>query len=750
MEEIKGFVGRILYRKTETGYTVLEIVSDDDDPITVVGNFPVVSEGENLLIRGELTTHPIYGEQIKMKSYDVVEPEDAFAMERYLGSGAIVGVGPKLAARIVKKFKGDTFRIIEEEPERLVEIKGISERIAQQISSQLVEAKEVRDAMVFMEKYGIHSNLAIRVYNRFHSEIYTILQTNPYRLADEISGIGFKRADEIAARIGIRVDSEFRVRSGVLYMLSLGGGQGHTYVPRDQLEDRSVELLGVDREAVVVGIDNLAVEKMIILEKDEQGQQIVYLRSIYNMEVKVARMLHELNVQYSVDEKDLGKAITGIEKREHIELDDLQRQAVAAAVTNGVFIMSGGPGTGKTTTIRTMIELFEEEGYDIFLAAPTGRAAKRMSEACDREARTIHRMLEVTGRMEDASEAGGTITQAAGLFERNEKNPLECDVVIIDEMSMVDISLMCNLLKAIAPGTRLIMVGDVNQLPSVGPGNVLRDVLTSSAFANVTLEKIFRQAQESDIIVNAHKIHKGEKVTISNMDSKDFFFLQRESADAVVTTMLPLITQKLPGYVDADVKDIQVLTPTRKGLLGVENLNIVLQNQLNPAAPGKKEWKGDERVFRVGDKVMQTKNNYQMEWEILGKYNIPIDKGLGIFNGDMGIVKDINDFSKTIIVEFDEGRTVNYPFKDLSELELAYAVTVHKSQGSEYPAVVIPLLPGPRMLMNRNILYTAITRAKKCVMIVGDMNVFYEMADNTTQARRYSGLKDRIIEQIDK
>lgn len=746
MVELKGFVEKILYRKSENGYTALTLISDDES-FTIVGNFPIVSEGENLLIQGEFTTHPVYGEQIKMKSYKVVEPEDELAMERYLGSGAIIGVGPKLAARIVKKFKADTFRIIEEEPERLVEIKGISERLAQTISTQIIESREVRDAMVFLEKYGIHSSLAIRVYNRFGADIYNILQTNPYRLADEISGIGFKRADEIASRIGIRVDSEFRVRSGIQYMLSLGSGQGHTYVPRNQLEERSAELLGVSIESVVLGIDNLAMEKIIFLEKDEDGQDIVYLRNFYKMEIKVANMLRDLNVSYDVDKKDLEDAINEIAKKDKIELDELQRQAVIEAVTHGVFVMSGGPGTGKTTTIRTMIELFEEEGYEIFLAAPTGRAAKRMSEACGRDARTIHRMLEVAGKVDDSNDKDGVGASTVGLFDRNEKNPLECDVVIIDETSMVDISLMCSLLRAIAPGTRLILVGDVNQLPSVGPGNVLNDIIKSGKFANITLEKIFRQAQESDIIVNAHKIHRGERVQINNKDSKDFFFLQRETASAVISEMIPLITKKLPGYVNADANDIQVLTPTRKGLLGVDNLNSVLQEQLNPASPDKKEWRGDERIFRVGDKVMQTKNNYQMEWEILGKYNIPVDKGLGVFNGDMGVIKDINDYTKTIVVEFDEGRTVNYPFKDLSEMELAYAVTVHKSQGSEYPAVVIPLLQGPQMLMNRNILYTAITRAKKCVTIVGNLNVFYEMADNTSQTRRYSGLKDRIIEQ---
>ena len=741
MEELTGFVEHIIYRNPDNGYTVLELIADEET-ITCVGIFPVVGEGENLCLKGEYTTHPSYGDQFKVKSYDVVAPADEIAMERYLGSGAIKGIGVKLAARIVRKFGADTFRIIEEEPERLAEVKGISESKAMEIADQIVGEKDIRNAMIFLDKYGIRSNMAIKIYSQFGNEIYNILQTNPYRLSDEVAGIGFKTADEIAQRVGINVDSEFRVKSGIEYVLSQGAGAGHTFLPEEMLEDYAVELLGVERETVSAQLMNLIVERRIIVKKDENGLKQIYSRAFFRMEESIAVMLHDLNLKYHVDAKDLEHTIESIEKEEGMELDELQRQAVRDAATHGLFIMTGGPGTGKTTTIKAMIHLFERQGYEIYLAAPTGRAAKRMSEACGHESRTIHRMLGVAGRMEDEE----TNTSVLGRFDKNADNPLECDVIIIDEMSMVDVSLMYALLLAISPGTRLIMVGDVHQLPSVGPGNVLRDLLGAGCFPSVTLEKIFRQAQQSDIVVNAHKIHQGEHITLDNK-SMDFFFLKRNEADKIINVMLSLVRDKMPSYVDASVNDIQVLTPTRKGLLGVERLNTILQSFLNPPSPEKREWNGDSRMFREGDKVMQVKNNYQLEWIVEGKYGIKIDSGLGIFNGDVGVITDINDFSKSLWVEFDEGRKVEYMFKDLDELELAYAITIHKSQGSEYPAVVMPVMAGPRMLMNRNILYTAITRAKKCVTLVGDDSVFYDMIDNTSQAKRYSGLESRIKEQ---
>ena len=738
MEELVGYVENIIFRNTDNGYTVLDLVADEE-LITCTGLFPVIGEGENLRLKGDFNEHPTYGRQFKVTSYEVEAPADELSMERYLGSGAIKGIGPKLAARIVKKFGADTFNIIEDEPERLAEVKGISMSKAMEISDQIVGAKDIRNAIIFLDKYGLHGNKAIKIYNRFGNEIYNIIQSNPYKLADEISGIGFKTADEIASQVGIKVDSEFRIKGGIQYILGQGAGMGHTYLPIDTLIKMSWDLLKVDTASIDAQVMNLAMDNKIIIKKDEEGGRQVYSKSFYRMEESIAGMLKELDVKYKADENDLLDTIRRIELQENVELDDLQKQAVIDAAKRGFFVLTGGPGTGKTTTITTMIKLFEEQGYNIFLGAPTGRAAKRMSEATGYEARTIHRMLEVAGNTIDDDDS---VTSFAR-FERNEDNPLECDVIIIDEMSMVDVSLMYSLLKAISPGTRLILVGDEHQLPSVGPGNVLKDILASEKFTSVTLKKIFRQAQESDIVMNAHKIHQGEYVTLDNK-SKDFFFLKRNDADTIINVMLTLVRDKMPKYVDAGISEIQVLTPTRKGLIGVERLNTILQQFLNPPAPEKKEWSGDTRIFREGDKVMQIRNDYQLEWEVTGNYNITVEKGVGVFNGDVGIIKDINDWAKTLTVEYEEGKRVVYPFASLDEIELAYAITIHKSQGSEYPAVVMPIMEGPKMLMNRNILYTAITRAKKCVTMVGDADVFYSMVENTSQARRYSGLKSRI------
>lgn len=738
MEELQGYVDHIVFRNADNGYTVLNLISDEDE-ITCVGIFPVVTEGEILLLHGEYTSHPTYGEQFQMKSYETKPPEDVLSMERYLASGAIKGIGVALAARIVRRFKNDTFRIMEEEPERLAEVKGISERMAMEISNQMVEKKDLRDAMIFLEKYGISTNLAVKIYQAYGQEIYSVIRENPYRMAEEVAGIGFKIADEIASRVGIRTDSDFRIRSGILYCLTGAATLGHTYLPREELLRYANQLLGVEPEHIEGHIMNLAMDGKVELK--EEG---VYAKSFYRMEQRSAGMLHALNQEYDVTPAKLAQAIARISEEEQMELDEWQAEAVRQAATHGLFVLTGGPGTGKTTTIRAMISYFVGEGYDIFLAAPTGRAAKRMSETTGYEAKTIHRMLEVNGAMSEAEESA---KQIGGMFERNESNPLEADVIIIDEMSMVDITLLYALLKAVGAGTRLILVGDVNQLPSVGPGNVLRDIIASGCFPVVTLQKIFRQASQSDIVVNAHKINDGEHIALDNK-SKDFFLLKRYDADVIINVMLQLVKQKMPRYVDATSYDIQVLTPTRKGLLGVERLNTILQQYLNPPAKQKKEHQVGDRIFREGDKVMQIRNNYQLEWEIRSRYGLAIDKGLGVFNGDVGIIQEINDYSSTVSVLYDENRLVQYPFKGLDELELAYAITIHKSQGSEYPAVVMPLLPGPRMLMNRNLLYTAVTRARKCITIVGDENVFYQMVDNTTQQRRYSGLQERIKEAL--
>ena len=640
-----------------------------------------------------------------------------------------------MAARIARRFKEDTFRIIEEEPERLAEVKGISERKAMEIASQVNEKRDLRQAMIFLQQFGITMNLAVKIYNKYGQEVYGILKENPYRLADDIEGVGFRTADDIAAKAGIRTDSDFRVRSGILYTLLQASGEGHTFLPQEELTAKTSELLGIDKDIIEKNYMDLSIDRKIIMKQSGEQTQI-YSASFYYMEANTATMLRELDIAYDVADAEIEQRIHNIEKQTGMQLDEHQVQAVKEAVRNGLLVITGGPGTGKTTTINTIIRYFEMEGMDIFLAAPTGRAAKRMSETTGFEARTIHRMLELNGGMEGS----------AG-FERNETNPLETDLVIIDEMSMVDITLMNSLLKAIAPGTRLILVGDINQLPSVGPGSVLKDIIQSEAFNVVMLTKIFRQASTSDIIVNAHKINRGEEVSLDNK-SMDFFFLKRYEADIIINVVLQLVKQKLPKFVDATPYDIQVLTPMRKGLLGVERLNGILQQYLNPPDKSKREKEHGDMVFREGDKVMQTKNNYQLEWEICTKFGLTVDKGMGIFNGDMGIITEINDFAETMTVEFDEGRKVEYSYKLLDELELAYAITIHKSQGSEYPAVVIPLLNGPSMLMNRNLLYTAVTRARKCVTLVGNDATFNQMIQNTSQQKRYSGLCDRIRESV--
>ena len=733
METITGFVEHIVYRNEENGYTVLNLASNEEDEVTCVGVFQMISEGESLELTGEYTVHPSYGPQFKVQQYSIKAPEDIASIERYLGSGAIKGVGAALAARIVRKFKEDTFRIIEEEPERLAEIKGISERKAQEIAQQTEEKRELRQAMIFLQNYGISLSLAVKIYQTYQLDMYRIIQENPYRMAEDVTGVGFKIADEIAHRVGIHLDSDFRIRSGIMYVLQQASLEGHTYLPEELLTRRACELLGVDASGVEKHYMDMAIDRKLILKQSEAEVQI-YASTFYYMELNVAVMLRELNVKYDFSETAVEQRIRKIEQLSELELDEMQRTAVKEAVRSGLLVITGGPGPGKTTTINTIIQYFESEGMDIALAAPTGRAAKRMSETTGYEAKTIHRLLELSGGMDE--HAG---------FERNEQNPLETDVIIIDEMSMVDITLMHNLLKAVVAGTRLILVGDVNQLPSVGPGCVLKDIIDSHACNVVRLNRIFRQASESDIIVNAHKINRGEPVSLDNK-SRDFFFLKRYDANVIISICIQLIRQKLPKYVNASPFDIQVLTPMRKGLLGVERLNTILQQYLNPPDGKKSEREHGQTIFRVGDKVMQIKNNYQAEWEIRSRYNIPIEKGLGVFNGDMGIVREINSFSETLTVEYEERRMVEYPFKELDQLDLAYAITIHKSQGSEYPAVIIPLLTGPRMLMNRNLLYTAVTRARKCVTLVGDEKAFYNMEANVNEQKRYSGLRDRLEE----
>ena len=753
MATVTGYVEKIKYRNEENGYTVLS-VTDGKEEYILVGTFPYISEGERVEATGRMVEHSIYGEQLAVESYEIKDPEDTLAIERYLGSGAIKGIGAALAKRIVKKFKSDTFRIMEEEPERLAEVKGISERMAMEIADQVEEKRDMRQAMLFLQQYGISMNLAVKIYQQYGQKLYSVIQENPYQLADDISGVGFKIADEIAAKVGIFTDSDYRIKSGLFYTLLQAMGNGHTYLPEEELLANASELLKVDAEHMGKHIMDLQMErKLIIKEKDEV--RIVFPSQFFYMELNTARMLHDLNLKDKVPTDKIKARIKRILAADEMELDELQEQAVIEAVNNGLLIVTGGPGTGKTTTINTIIRYFEQEDMEILLAAPTGRAAKRMAEATGYEAKTIHRLLELTGvpMMDSRGSSGTADTNAAagsarleGMhFERNEENPLDADVIIIDEMSMVDISLMHALLKAVNVGTRLILVGDVNQLPSVGPGNVLRDMIESEKFPVVKLTKIFRQAAESDIIVNAHKINDGERVPLDKR-SRDFLFIRREYPSDIVRDMMVLLRDKLPNYVQADSTEIQIMTPMRKGALGVEQLNKILQENFNPPGPDKQEKESGGTIFRKGDKVMQIKNNYQIEWETRNRYGIPMERGMGVFNGDTGIIREVNNFAETLEVEFDEGKMVEYSFKQLEELELAYAITIHKSQGSEYPAVVIPVHSGPRMLMTRNLIYTAVTRAKKCVCLVGVPEVFQLIVDNEVEQKRYSGLKDRIME----
>lgn len=733
-ETINGFVEKVVYRNAENGYTVVNISVEGDD-VVCTGYFSDITEGDQIVAEGSFVEHKQYGIQFTVASYEIKEPETSVAMEKYLGSGIIKGVGPALSAKIVKKFGDETFNIIEREPERLAEIKGITEKKAIEIGSQFEEKKEFRNAMIFLNQYGVSNALAMKIYKEYGIKVMKIVRENPYRLADDIAGVGFKTADEIALRMGFSPESSMRMKAGISFALSMAASNGHTYLLYEDLYEESKRLLGISEAEFENDIYELTIERKIVL-KEVKGERRVYNNNLYYMELTVARKLLDLNAKSENNYKVMEAKVKEVEAKTGIKLGDLQRKAVYEAVESGLVIITGGPGTGKTTTINAIIKLFEMQNMEILLAAPTGRAAKRMTETTGMEAQTIHRLLELNGNPEE----GGSMR-----FERNELNPLEADVIIIDEMSMVDIYLMYSLLKAVTVGTRLILVGDVNQLPSVGPGKVLKDIISSEKFNVVRLSEIFRQAAESDIITNAHKINAGQSIRLDNK-SKDFFMLSMSSSLQIQRALVSLIAEKLPPYVDATKYDIQVLTPSRKGELGVENLNKILQQYINPPAPGKREKQWGEVIFRENDKVMQIKNDYQMEWKIVTKKGLTIKEGSGVFNGDCGIIREINEFAGTVTVEFDEGKIVEYTGATLEELELAYAITIHKSQGSEYPAVIIPLLNAPRPLLNRNLLYTAVTRARKCVTIVGSENSVNEMIQNESEMKRNSGLVDSIIE----
>lgn len=749
MKSLSGYVESITFRNEENGYTVLTL-SYGKKEIKCTGNFGYISEGEYLEIEGEEVFHDIYGEQIKVTSYKVIPATDELSLKKYLGSGAIKGLGAVLANRIVDKFGEDTLRIVEEEPERLAEIRGITIRKAMDICEQVEEKKDMRDVMIFLQGYGISPTLSNKIYTMYGQKVYDIIKTNPYKLADDLSGIGFKTADEIARRAGVEVNASIRIKSGMCYALSDASLSGHTYLPKEKLVEKTINLLGLrDQYLNADGtynmdlLDNcfteLVLEKKLILKNIEE-KDAVFLSTYYYTELNIARMLLELNISTPEDDYIMGVKLDTIEKLSGVELDDLQRKAVIETQNNGITIITGGPGTGKTTTINAIIQMFEADGLEVSLAAPTGRAAKRMNEATGHEAKTIHRLLEISG---GASEETGR-DEIDAKFGRNEQNPLETDVIIVDEMSMVDTFLVHALLKAITIGTRVVFVGDINQLASVGPGNVLRDIIESEQFSVVRLTKVFRQAGESGIVTNAHKINKGEQVALDN-SMGDFLYIERENAQMALNATIGLMMSKLPQYVEAKPMDIQVLTPMRGGILGVNSLNEQLQKYINPQDENKREREIAGIIFREGDKVMQIKNNYQLEWEQRSEGGRIYDSGTGIFNGDMGIITTINNTTNTMEVVFDDDRYVIYDSKQAEELELAYAITIHKSQGSEYPAVIMPLVSSVSMLMTRNLLYTGVTRAKKCVCIVGRKETFSAMIANEDQHRRYSGLKWQLV-----
>ncbi len=710
----------------------------------MTGFFHMVDGGERIQAEGEFFNHSSYGRQFRMNSYQISEPDSKDSILKYLSSGVIKGIRAGLAERIVKKFGEDTFRIMGEEPERLQEVKGISLKKAGEIGEEFAAKAGMRRAILFLQKYGIGNVLGVRIYKCYGERLYTVISENPYRMTEEVRGVGFRTADEIAQKAGIERHSDYRIRSGILYCLSLSLNDGNVYLPEEEFLGKAAALLTVEEADVKSQLDNLCMERRVI--RKQKGEEIrIYPANFYRMESQCARMLRDLDLEENVSEEEALSDIRQIELSSDLSLDEAQREAVVGAIRHGIFLMTGGPGTGKTTTIRVLLQYFLSKGMDVMLSAPTGRAAKRMSESAGMEARTIHRMLEVSGEAIDDENSAESDSGGSMAFGRNSENPLETDVVIVDEMSMVDIRLFYSLLSAIQAGTKLVMVGDSHQLPSVGPGSVLKDLIQSACFHMVSLKKIFRQAEESDIVMNAHAVLQGTGLRLDNK-SRDFFFLNRANAEEIIEGIIYLVSKKLPPYVKATPYEIQVLTPMRKGTLGVDSLNEKLQAALNPSSKGKREISFKKGILREGDKIMQIRNNYRQEWE----QTVPGDplrvSGTGVFNGDLGVVVSINPEGASVRVQFDDGRESIYGTGELSDLDLAYAITIHKSQGSEYPAVVMPLLTGPELLMNRNLLYTGITRAKKCVTIIGSRNTVYQMVGNTTEQKRYTGLSDKLKE----
>lgn len=732
---LEGTVEDVIFHNDDNGYAVFDFKSDDGDEIICVGTVPQIRRGDMLKLTGGMVIHPTYGLQFKVAFYERVVPTTAVAIEKYLSSGILKGIGPKTAKKIVDKFGAATFYVIEEKFDRLVEIKGITYDKALAVHNSFCSQRDIRKVMLYLQEFGVTPAFAMKVYKKYGYRTIDIIKENPYRMAEDIAGIGFKIADRIAYSMGIPTDSPNRVKSGIKYILSESLLDGNVFMPKDSLIRQAGEILSVDEEMVDNCLRELQIEHKVFNENID-GTDAVYLMTMYYTEISAAKKLLELSFFH--DDADLRKIddkIDAVEDLSGICLAKQQRTAVIEAMREGVLVITGGPGTGKTTIIHTIIQIFKSSGMEVVLAAPTGRAAKRMTETTGIEAKTIHRMLGVAYADDD---------NGRQKFDKNETEPIEADVIIIDEVSMVDMQLFNNLLKAIEPGTRLILVGDANQLPSVAAGNVLKDIIKSEKIKVVRLTEIFRQARESAIITNAHKINSGEE-PVMNGKNTDFFFVNAQYAPKVPGKIVELITKRLPKFTGVDsFSDMQVLTPMRKGDIGAAGLNKTLQKALNPPSDGKKEYETSSCTFREGDKVMQIKNNYNISWKIENRLGKVIDDGTGIYNGDMGIIKSINKQAETITVLFDDMRQAVYEFTALDELELAYAVTIHKSQGSEYPVVIIPIHSGPPMLMSRNLLYTAVTRAKKFVIIVGLKSSVNRMVANDREVSRYSGFAYRL------
>ena len=735
MEILDGLVEAVIFKSEDTGYVVAKITANKEVN-TIVGTMPLIKEGQQIEVKGEWIKHKQFGRQFNVEEYKEVLPTSTKEIEKYLSTGIIHGIGPVTAKKIVKAFGEETLNILDNNIERLKEVEGIGKKKYNIIYQSYLETRELKDIIMFFQKHGVTINQCLKIYKKFGGDAQNIVSENPYILSDEISGIGFLTSDRIAKSLGIEPISDFRIQSGIKYVLNSFSGLGNTYMPKDKLINEAQRVLSVDKELIEVNIYNSVLEGKIKIEKINEIEA-VYSLPYYFCELGVTNKIITLSIEnFQTINSDITFEISSFERKNNIVFADSQKEAILGAFENGIEIITGGPGTGKTTIIKCIIEIYENNGMKVLLAAPTGRAAKRMTESTGREAKTIHRLLEM-----------GVSDNENSFFGRGEGEPLEGDVIIVDEASMIDIMLMNSLLKAIKLGTRLIIVGDADQLPSVGPGNVLRDLIDSEFIKVVRLKDIFRQGKESMIITNAHRINNGE-LPYLNKKGGDFFFDNREGNEEILETILDLVNRRLPLFNSKwnKIRDFQVLSPTRKGILGVDNLNNELQSILNPPSKDKKERKFKDSVFREGDKVMQTKNNYSLKWNRINGYGD--NEGVGIFNGDMGFIESISEENRTVTVVFDDERRIVYDNLYVEELELAYAITIHKSQGSEFKVIITPAFMGSAFLMNRNILYTGITRAKELVVVVGNQRALKYMVDNTNSMERYSSLKERILDII--